>query len=184
MSNAHSFDAKRLDVAAFAAARGSIAGEWPLGALARLASMNTEGSTAAAPPVTWQARGERAKLDGAGIHPGLVVAVTATMMLECQRCLQPMSVPLQFDRRFFFVEGEDAAAALDSESEDDVLALVPQLDLRSLVEDELLLALPLVPRHEACPLPLPRPLNDPDDVVAAENPFAALTVLKRGSTSA
>jgi uncharacterized protein len=36
-----------------------------------------------------------------------------------------------------------------------VLALEPALDLKELVEDELLLALPLVPRHEVCPEPLP-----------------------------
>ena len=36
-----------------------------------------------------------------------------------------------------------------------MLALEPALDLRGLVEDELLLALPLVPRHEVCPEPLP-----------------------------
>ena len=66
-----------------------------------------------------------------------------------------MVLPLGVDRRLFFVAGEDAAAALDTESDDDVLALEPFLDLRGLVEDELLLALPLVPRHEVCPEPLP-----------------------------
>jgi uncharacterized protein len=76
--------------------------------------------------------------------------------LACQRCLQRMVVPLGIDRRLFFVAGEDAAASLDAESDDDVLALEAFLDLRSLIEDELLLALPLVPRHEVCPEPLPR----------------------------
>ena len=45
-----------------------------------------------------------------------------------------------------FVRGEDAAAELDAESDFDVLTLTRSLDLRELVEDELLLALPLVPR--------------------------------------
>ena len=85
-------------------------------------------------------------------------------------------------RRIFFVEGEEAAAALDAETEDDVLALTPTLDLLALVEDELLLALPLVPRHEVCLQPLPRALVDDDPAVAsADNPFAALAALKQGS---
>ena len=48
-----------------------------------------------------------------------------------------------------FVDGEAQAEALDADSEDDVLALAPALDLRTLVEDELLLAWPIVPRHDA-----------------------------------
>jgi hypothetical protein len=79
-----------------------------------------------------------------------------------------------------FVAGEDAAAALDAESEDDVLALTPALDLRQLIEDELLLALPIVPRHDHCPEPLPRAFADPQGAASpAENPFAALAALKR-----
>ncbi len=59
----------------------------------------------------------------------------------------------------FVAGGEEAAAALDAESDDDVLALESSLDLHALVEDELLLALPLVPRHDECPEPLP--VRDP-----------------------
>jgi hypothetical protein len=36
-----------------------------------------------------------------------------------------MVVPLRVDRRVFFVAGEDAAASLDAESDDDVLTLEP-----------------------------------------------------------
>jgi uncharacterized protein len=91
-----------------------------------------------------------------------------------------MVVPLSVDRRVFFVAGEDAAASLDAESEDDVLPLAP-LDVKALVEDELLLALPLVPRHEACPEPLP--FEPGPEAPASEHPFAALAALKRGPAS-
>jgi len=51
-----------------------------------------------------------------------------------------------------------------------------------LLEDELLLALPLVPRHDVCPEPLARAFRDAADVAeAAEHPFAALAALKQGS---
>lgn len=103
------------------------------------------------------------------------------VQLECQRCLSPVQVAVHAERSFLFVQGEEAAADLDEESEDDVLALTRALDLRSLVEDELLLALPLVPRHEVCPEPLPLPAKDAAlDSDEKPNPFAVLASLKRG----
>ncbi|MFC3217232.1 hypothetical protein [Comamonas sp. JC664] len=49
-------------------------------------------------------------------------------------------------------EDEATAAALDDESEEDVLVLAPQIDALELIEDELLMALPMVPMHEVCPV--------------------------------
>jgi uncharacterized protein len=68
------------------------------------------------------------------------------------------------------------AAAMDADSEDDVLAIEPDFDLLHLLEDEMLLALPLVPRHELCPEPLPLPPDAPD--APRESPFAVLSKLK------
>jgi uncharacterized protein len=181
LSRAH--DPRRLDVAAFAAAAGELEGSWPADRFARLLSVT------AAPPdgaagadVAWRVRGEHRVLPGAGVRPSIEIGAETVVTLECQRCLQPMRVPVQVSRRVFFVDGEDAAAALDAESEDDVLALVPALDLGALIEDELLLGLPLVPRHVACPEPLARAFVDeaaePDP---ADNPFAVLAALKRGA---
>jgi uncharacterized protein len=63
-----------------------------------------------------------------------------------------------------------------------VLALTRHLDALELVEDELLLSLPLVPRHEVCPQPLPVTTAElPEDEDGDEerpNPFAALAALK------
>jgi uncharacterized protein len=81
-----------------------------------------------------------------------------------------------------FVDDEAAAAELDAESEDDVLVSSAHFDLLALVEDELLLALPIVPRHDACPAPLPAPSDDLSEEPRA-NPFAALAALKRGGGS-
>jgi uncharacterized protein len=181
MAHSRASDLRRFDVAAFAAAGAELSGEWPLSALSRLASAAVNGTVAASPPIAWQVQGERAKLSGGGMQAALRIGVDADVSLECQRCLQPMHVPLHVERRIFFVEGEDAAAALDAESDDDVLALAPALDLQPLIEDELLLALPIVPRHELCPEPLPRAFADPEaPAEAEEHPFAALAVLKRG----
>jgi uncharacterized metal-binding protein YceD (DUF177 family) len=73
--------------------------------------------------------------------------------MECQRCLTPVDVPLAVERSFRFVADEATAEALDDESEEDLLALSREFDLRELIEDELLMALPVVPRHDECPRP-------------------------------
>jgi uncharacterized protein len=96
---------------------------------------------------------------------------------------------LEVKRSFRFVRDAALAEAEDAGSEEDVLALRSAFDLRALVEDELLLALPLVPRHEVCPQPLPQPSpQEPDPLQSQEeatapHPFAKLAALKRGKSS-
>jgi uncharacterized protein len=105
--------------------------------------------------------------------------------LECQRCLDTVDTPLEIDRHFVFVANEEAAAALDEdEDEADVLVLSRHFDLIELIEDELLLALPVVPRHDSCPRALtpggsvaPTAI-EPPPVDERPNPFAVLATLK------
>ena len=125
MATGRRFDPRRFDVRSFAAGAESLAGEWPLAGMARLASAAIdENSVAAAAPIAWSVHGSRRKLANAGSHPTLALAADAALAMQCQRCLQAVEVPLHVERRIFFVEGEDAAVALDEESEDDVLAIV------------------------------------------------------------
>jgi uncharacterized protein len=98
--------------------------------------------------------------------------------LVCQRCLNPMRLTLDVDRPIRFVRGEDQAEALDAESDDDVLALEPALDLQTLVEDELILALPIVPHHDVCPTDSATPAAGAEPEPPQEHPFAALAALK------
>ena len=174
------FDPFRLDVAAFAKDGGELAGSWPLASFDRIAdSAVADAPVSGADQVDWSARGEQRQLRGGDPQVWLHVSASTQVALECQRCLKPVSVPLQVSRQFLFVAGEDAAAQLDADSEDDVLALTRALDLRELIEDELLLAMPIVPRHETCPDPLVAAPGEPLEERA--NPFAALAALKRGN---
>lgn len=180
-------DPVRLDVAAFAADAASLAGEWPGSTLVRLAESQAPPQDVALPVVVWAAQGERRAVPAGEAELWLTLQVDTTVWLTCQRCLQPYCLPLALDRRLRFVRGEAQAEALDAESEDDVLALSRSLDLRELIEDELLLALPLVPRHEVCPQPLPVPIAVESDELPNEaperpNPFAALQGLKIGKS--
>jgi uncharacterized protein len=70
----------------------------------------------------------------------------------------------------------------DEESEEDVLVFERQFNLRDLVEDELLMAIPLVPMHPSCPETPRFSVADADfDATVQEqtNPFAVLAGLKR-----
>jgi uncharacterized protein len=173
-------DPTRIDVRAFARDAGVLAGELPLAALHRLAPSLLP-PAAGEPPATvsWRAQGRQRPVRGGEPELWLHLQAGTRVLLECQRCLQPMAHTLQVDRPLRFVEGEDEATRLDEDSEDDVLAVPASLDLPALVEDELILALPLVPRHEVCPQPLPMAAADPGALDDAPNPFAALAPLRR-----
>jgi uncharacterized protein len=176
---AREFDPFRLDVVVFAREGGALEGRWPLARFDRIADSAASGVPIGDDcDVRWSARGEERRLRGGDAQTWLHLDAATQVSLECQRCLKPVNVPLQMSRQFLFVHGEDAAAQLDADSEDDVLAVTRALDLRELIEDELLLAMPIVPRHEVCPEPLVAP---GDDEIADEppNPFAALAALKR-----
>ena len=177
---ARDFDPFSLDVAAFAKAAGEIDGRWPLALFDRVADASPPGAPAAA-EVAWQARGERRVLRGGEGQAWLHLHAQTEVVLECQRCLKPVDCPVRVQRSFLFVHGEDAAAQIDNDIEDDVLPITRALDLRELIEDEVLLALPIVPRHEVCP----EPLVAPDAELPggeAPNPFAVLAAFKPGGT--
>lgn len=172
-------DPRQLSLLRLAETAGTLQGVWPTAEMVRLAA---DAPPAGAGEVHWSAQGERRAVAGDGPQTWLHVQARTEVQLVCQRCLGPMTLRVEAERSFRFVRDEDEATRLDEESEDDVLALPKRglLDLHELVEDELILALPIVPRHEVCPEPLPLPANEPDEEEAAPpNPFQALAALKR-----
>lgn len=179
--SAEEFNPLRLDVAAFAKGGGELAGAWPLVGMERLtACAATDASPGPQERLNWQVRGEnRLGPPGAADEIWLHLKAKTLLRLECQRCLLPVDTPLEVERSLRFVAGEDHAAALDAESEDDVLALSRALDLRELVEEELLLALPLVARHEICATPRAAGAAPEVDAEEQPHPFAALAALKK-----
>lgn len=167
-----------LDVLAFCRAGDSLSGAWPLAQMHRLAT-SLEGPQAADAVAPWSAQGTLRQVSGAQPEVWLHLQGRATVTLQCQRCLRAMTENLVVDRHFRFVRHEDEAARLDEEIEDDVLVLPTRLDLPELLEDELILALPIVPRHEGeCPEPLPVRDDAQADAAPAAHAFAALAALK------
>ena len=87
-------------------------------------------------------------------HPQLTLSVTGKVKLKCQRCLKPLEQ--EIDSASVLVLAQDEASADEVEAllaDEDVEVIVGShsLDLRQVIEDEALLALPLSPRHETCP---------------------------------
>ncbi len=171
---------ERLDIEVFAKQGSELQGEWPAGALERWAESNLAGPDL--PPVRWQLRGERREPLGAKPEIWLHLKARAEAHLSCQRCLQPALFPLEFERSFRFVRDEATALEEDVDAEEDLLVLSRSFDARELIEDELLLALPLVPMHEDCEHPAQGAVDAEALPEEAErpNPFAVLASLKKG----
>lgn len=171
-------DSHVIDLRVLCRTEGTIQGDRPLSTMARLATSLQGVPDAAA---TWAAHGTLRPVAGGEPEHWLHLQARAVVPLQCQRCLQTFAQTLQVDRRYLFVAHEKQAEQLDEELEDDVLVMPARLDLAELLEDELILALPLVPRHaDTCPQPLPLPRDDLEED-APSNPFAALAAL-RGRT--
>jgi uncharacterized protein len=193
------FDPLRLNVAYFAAEAQEAEGDWAIAELPRLADSECPvdaGSPskpradvpAPHPPtraasdltrrVRWRATGSQRPVGGEN-QVWLHLRADADVVLQCQRCLLPLDEAVHVDRQFRFVADEDTAAALDDEIEDEVLVLAKSLNLRDLVEDEMLLALPLVPRHDVCPEKIPMQFGDVEVLEEKSNPFASLALLRK-----
>jgi len=178
------FVATRLDVQAFAQAATPWSRQDALSRYERLAA-EAQGAIDGL-TVNWTARGELRSTTGGADEVWLHLSAQARLPLTCQRCMGPLDTEVTADRWFRFAADEAAAAALDDEVDEDVLVLALDFDLLELIEDELLMSLPLVPRHETCPVPVKLAVQDPGFEAESEakpNPFAALASLRLDKSS-
>lgn len=169
---------RRLDVKTFAEDGAALSGESALRDHDRLLA-ETSGRGADT-LVAWSASGELRNPRHVAPEVWLHLRAGTVMSLTCQRCLSPVDVPVSVERSFRFVEDEETAAAQDDEAEEDVLALSRSFDLVELIEDELLMEMPLAPRHETCP-PVSVVVEDEGfegSSARHENPFGVLGQLK------
>jgi len=211
-------DWRAFDLFEFARASHSAAGAVAVGDLPRMvnevrevrghlrmndagaASDTTDGSVDAPlddeldEPVNWTARGESRENPGSAADLYLHLTIRAKPWVECQRCLTPYRQPLDVAATYLIVASDEEADAvpLDDDEVDPIVGS-RQFDLYDLIEEELLLSLPLVPKHAVCPsvhealvtgeagdIVIERPPEDePPRRDASDNPFAALQALKR-----
>jgi len=114
--------------------------------------------------------------------------------LECQRCLNNFEEVMQFTSQFVLLDTEEEVENFPLEIDhEDALLNSHQFDLIELFEDEVLLSLPLIPKHpvEQCrpeiilaPGIIPQGdssstvTDDIESISSSENPFLGLKKLK------
>jgi uncharacterized protein len=147
----------------------TIDGVYPLSKLARLGEtlLSNEGDVTA--KLEFSYRVGFACLSG---------RVSAKVLVECQRCLKPMETELAGSFKFALVSSEDEFDLLPDEFEPYLLEGEEQ-SIVDLIEDELLLSLPMVTVHNN---PCSVYMTKQEAVMKAEkeatHPFAALKALK------
>ncbi len=116
----------------------------------------------------------------------LDLVLNGRLHLVCQRCLQDCAIDLDEKRRFILVASEAEADAYPLEDEEqEPLVASQHFNLLETMEDEVLLSLPLIPKHPEgfCePHATVFGLEDEDGALdERENPFNALKNMKKNS---
>lgn len=157
-------------------------GTEPLSGLPRVASLLADPQG----DVSWQLTGRSAvRADGSRLA-FMALELQSTVTMRCVRCLETVALPLSEHRSYRLVGNEEQAAQEDADDDDyDVLVASRRFDLAALVEDEMIMALPAVPRHEDCQAPagVAPAASTADSGTQVEpapaHPFAVLSGLKR-----
>ncbi|MFA6229338.1 MAG: YceD family protein [Rhodanobacter sp.] len=111
------------------------------------------------------------------------VRAQASLALLCQRTLEPFVMPITLDTRLGLIRQERDEAGLPPDCEPLLVAENGRLNPADVIEDELLLALPLVPVNPDSSLPDEVTGHELEEDSAgegrSENPFAVLRELKK-----
>jgi len=157
-----------VDSFEFCRSAGQVSGSTPVAEFKRLCADLAD----AGGELRWSFQG--------GIHPEgdpqLVMDVSGTVKLVCQRCITPFDYSLKAHATLVLAADDERADEAESRLDDDRIDVIvgsQAMDLLVLVEDEALLSLPLSPRHEECPGPAREVPKE-----KAESPFAVLKDLK------
>lgn len=161
-----------IDAWRMVATRRELEGRLPLAAFTRLADslVDTRGS------VTWSLQFDTDSLR----IPYVEVRIETALPLLCQRSLERFELPVQVVQRLGLLRDEADEAGLPEGYEPLLVPADGRLEPAALVEDELILAvpvLPVAPHTEAMAHDWPAPVEEAEAV----NPFAALAALKKPS---
>ena len=120
--------------------------------------------------VGYRIQGASPRYFGEEALPMLVLEVQATLPLVCQRCFSPL--PLSLDLHFDYALCHEPPEALLEDEQVDWLEESDDTSIAALVEDELLMALPIAVMHDEPCVSLQQSAGE------KPNPFAALKQLK------
>lgn len=158
-----------LDAWRTVAARRSFEGRLPLASMGRLRDSLVD------------AEGEVAYVIEFGTDslqvPYIELQIDAALPLECQRSLQRYLEPVRIVQRLGLIRDEEDEAGLPPGYEPLLMAEHGELRLAELIEDELILAVPVVPVNpDSDAVQNDWPADEEE--MAQANPFAALAALK------
>ncbi|MDD3884714.1 MAG: YceD family protein [Gallionella sp.] len=127
-----------IDTQDFARNHSEIRGELPVSGMERLSDLLADSQG-----------GVRYALRGGSDKDGqlyLEVEISGICQLLCQRCLKAMAYPVTIANRLL-LQVEDGLEQMEGDDQPDSIAPNRHLDVAALLEDEVLLSLPIAPRH-------------------------------------
>lgn len=132
-----------IDGLEFARAGSRLQGSWPVAGFTRLRDLlrSDEGT------LRYELHGVPQEQG----YPALRLRVEGALQLVCQRCLAALELPLQIEAslRLAATQADVDAEPLEAEGPETIVA-GREMPVKTLVEDEVLLALPIAPRHPDC----------------------------------
>lgn len=155
-----------IDSLDFARRGGELSGDVPVAELPRMTDLlaDSEGK------ISYVVRG----LTGKDGNPQLELILDGQCDLRCQRCLNALSYPVKLVSKLRLVtEGEVEKTDIEDDEVDNIPA-EKHLDVLALLEEELLLSLPIAPKHGLgeCQIAV-------EGLSRSNNPFAVLAGLKK-----
>jgi len=155
-----------IDSLDFARRGGELNGDVPVIELPRMADMlaDSEGK------ISYVLRGLAGK-DG---KPELELILDGVCNLHCQRCLNALTYPVKLVSRLRLVTGEEVDSADIEDDEADSIPAEKRVDVLALLEEELLLSLPIAPKHDIGECQIAA-----EGLYRSNNPFAVLAGLKK-----
>lgn len=115
-------------------------GELPVSSMERLCASLVDSRSAVGYELEFTKEGALLIVDG---------KVVGELVLECQVCLREMILCVDARMKLGIVKTLEEASRLP-ESCEPLIVTDRKIPLRDIVEEELLLSLPIIPRHEAC----------------------------------
>jgi uncharacterized protein len=135
-----------IDAFDFCRINGSREGVTPVAEMTRLIKDCADSSGTLA----WRIEGGTSQMG----YPQLTLSVAGTVQLVCQRCLTPYAYDIDAETTLVLGKDDEHADEIEEIINDesiDVIVGSRAMDAAALIEDEALLALPQVPKHEVCP---------------------------------
>ncbi|WP_256207787.1 DUF177 domain-containing protein [Nitrosomonas sp. Nm166] len=113
--------------------------------------------------------------------PNLHLEIKGKIHLCCQRCLDKLPHIVDLQTILLLVESEAELDQVDEEDTIDAILATPDLDVWSLIEEEIILSLSISSRHPDGACEMYQPESNEDilfDKTQLTNPFAALAAFK------